>query len=175
MKILKISALKKSQAGFTLIEFIAALAITGLISLGVAIACAQVLNQTARNNDYTTASRNAMNALYWINRDTLVAQSINGTDGFPQTEDLSLSWISWDNSQYSANYTLDNGILRRIYSDGTVVTTTEIARYINSSANMTFCDTENGTLTITITSSVGEGDKVVDVKKSREINSRPNL
>jgi prepilin-type N-terminal cleavage/methylation domain-containing protein len=170
----KLKSLKKSQAGFTLIEIIAAVAITGIISLGASISTGQVLNQTSRNNDYTTASRNTLNALHWISHDVSMAQTINGAEGFPLTEDLALSWIGWDNTEYSANYTLDNGILRRVYSEGGQVNTTFIAEYINSDAALTSCISDNGTLTVTITCSVGEGDKIINVTKVREIASRPN-
>jgi prepilin-type N-terminal cleavage/methylation domain-containing protein len=171
----KLKSLKRSQAGFTLIEVIAAVAITGLISLGASIATGQVLNQTSRNNDYTTASRNTLNALHWISRDVTMAQTIDGWEGFPQSEDLSLSWIGWDNTEYSANYTLDNGILRRVYSEGGQVNTTFIAGNINSDAALTSCISDNGTLTVKITSSVGAGGKIVNVTKVRKIASRPNI
>jgi prepilin-type N-terminal cleavage/methylation domain-containing protein len=172
-KILK--SLKRGEAGFTLIEVIAAVAITGIISLGASIATGQVLNQTSRNNDYTTASRNTLNALYWISHDVTMAQTIDGWEGFPQSEDLSLSWVGWDNTEYSANYTLDNDILRRVYSEGGQVTTTLIAVNINHDEEMTYCLSDNGTLTVTITSSVGGGDRVVNVTKVRKIASRPNI
>ncbi|OGO16825.1 MAG: hypothetical protein A2Z15_07325 [Chloroflexi bacterium RBG_16_50_11] len=175
MMLSRIKALMRSQTGFTLIEIIAAVAISGLIGLGASMASGQVLNQTARNNDYTTASRNAANALYWISHDVLMAQNIDGADGFPQTEDLCLQWVGWDNTEYAANYTLDNGVLRRIYSENGQVTTAVIASNINPDEAMTYCISDNGTLTVTITSSVGEGDRVVDVTKVREITSRPNL
>jgi prepilin-type N-terminal cleavage/methylation domain-containing protein len=171
----KLKSFSKNRAGFTLIEMIAAIAITGIISMGVSLAIGQVLNQTTRNNDYTTASRNAMNALHWISRDALMAQTINGTAGFPLTQDLSLKWSGWNNSSYTANYTVTNGQLRRIYSDGTNVTTTVIAEYINPAEGMTSCVSNNGTVTITITSSVGEGAKVIDITKVCEISSRPDL
>jgi prepilin-type N-terminal cleavage/methylation domain-containing protein len=175
MKFINFKLFQKNQGGFTLIEMLAALAITGLISLGASIATGQVLNQTSRNNDYTTASRNTLNALHWISRDVTMAQTIDGWEGFPQSEDLSLSWIGWDNTEYSANYTLDNGILRRVYSEGGQVNTTFIAENINSNAALTNCTSHNGTVTVTITCSVGAGDKIVNVTKVRIIASRPNL
>jgi len=175
MKFFKSKSSIIGQAGFTLIEVIAAMAITGLIGFGASIATAQVLTQTTNNNDYTLASRDALNALYWISHDASMAQTINGTAGFPQTEDLSLSWKGWDNTEYSANYTLENGVLTRIYSIGGQVSSTVIASYINSDASLTFCDFDDGILTVTVTSSVGEGDKVVSVTKVRVISPRPGL
>jgi prepilin-type N-terminal cleavage/methylation domain-containing protein len=169
---LKIS---RDQAGFTLIEILAAVAITGLIGLGVSIATGQVLNQTTMNNDYTLASRNALNALYWISHDAVMAQTIDGAEGFPQTEDLSLYWIGWDNTEHSANYTLENGVLKRIYSENGQVTTTVIATNINPDVSLTHCLSYNGTLTVTITGSVGEGDRVISVTKVRDIVTRPSL
>jgi prepilin-type N-terminal cleavage/methylation domain-containing protein len=171
----KIKVFHKNRAGFTLIEILVTLVITGLIGLGASIASAQVLNQTSKNTDYTTASRNAMNAIHWISRDALMAQTINGTTGFPLTQDLSMKWTGWNNSSYTANYTLASGQLQRIYSDSTVVTTTVIAEHINPDMTSADISSDNVTITLTVTSSVGEGDRVIDVTRVREIASRPKL
>jgi prepilin-type N-terminal cleavage/methylation domain-containing protein len=171
----------KNEAGFTLIEILVSLAITALIGLGATMSIAQMLNQTARNNDFTTASRNAMNAVYWISRDAQMAQTISGVAGFPGTSDLSLAWVDWNNSSHNATYSMANDRLLRTYRtynvDGQITETTEtlIAEYINPSANMTSCVSVNGTLTLTITSSVGEGSRVVDVTRIRDMTSRPKL
>jgi prepilin-type N-terminal cleavage/methylation domain-containing protein len=165
----------RSQRGFTLIELMVAVAITGIISLGAAVSSGQVLNQTSRDRDYTLASRNAENAIYWITLDALMAQKIQGSQTFPASGSLSLSWSGWDNVIYSANYTVTGGVLTRTYAGGSSSITTMIAQHINVSANMTGCVSTNGTLTLSVTASVGQGAKIIDVKKTRVITSRPGL
>ena len=171
----KLRLFHQNRAGWTLIEMLAAIAITGIIALGASVSTAQVMNSTTRNNNYTTASRNSMNALHWMSRDAEMAQTISGTAGFPVSQNLSMTWKGWDNSAYTANYTLVAGQLKRIFSVGSTTSTTVIAENINSSAQKTFCSTANGTINITITSSVGSGARVIDVKQERKISSRPNL
>ena len=172
----KLKLLRKNQQGFMLIEILGALVIASLISLVVTMANAQVLNQTSDNNNFTTASRHTQNAIYWIGRDVQMAQTINGTDGFPQTENLILTWTTWDNNVNTANYSLENGELLRAYAiDAGSPMVTVVAEYINPDEAMTYCSSANGVLSLTITSSVGEGRRIVDVTKTHQITSRPNL
>jgi Tfp pilus assembly protein PilW len=176
MRFLKVKLLNKNQQGFLLIEVLGALVIASLISLVVTMANAQVLKQTSDNNNYTTASRNTLNALYWIGRDVQMAQTINGTDGFPQTDSLVLSWKTWDNNVHTANYTLVDSELQRTYViDSGSPTTIIVAEYINPGEGLTYCTSDNGVVTLKITSSVGEGSETMDVSKIHKITSRPNL
>jgi type II secretory pathway pseudopilin PulG len=167
--------LHRNQAGFMLVEVMAAVAITGILALGVSVSTGQLLNQTSRDRDYTSASRYATNALYWMSRDALMSQNTTGEAGFPATSPLCLKWTSWDNITYSANYTVTEGTLYRTYSDGVAVKTAMIAKHINTNADMTSCVSSLGTITITVTSSVGEGDHTVNITRTRRISSRPEL
>jgi prepilin-type N-terminal cleavage/methylation domain-containing protein len=164
-----------SQKGFTLIELMVAVSIMGIISLGAAVSSGQLLNQTSRDRDYTLASRYVTNAIYWISHDAMMAQSIEGCEGFPGTDALSLSWTDWDNNVFTANYTVENGVLTRNYSDGISVTSTFIAQNINTGEDLTSCSSDNGTLTVRVTSSVGEGSRIIDVTKTKNISCRPEL
>jgi prepilin-type N-terminal cleavage/methylation domain-containing protein len=168
--------LKKNQSGFTIIELSVSLIIIGLICLGATVAIAQIINQTSRNDDFTTASRQALNAVHWISRDAQMSQSINGTAGFPLSENLTMSWMEWDNSEHVAIYYLQNNTLRRSYSvDGGTPQITVVAEYINDDAALTNCTAANDTLTIKITSTVGENERVVNFTKEANIVSRPNI
>jgi hypothetical protein len=157
-------------------EMLAVLAITSLIGLVVAMANMQIMNQSSDNSNFNAGSRNTLNALHWISRDIQMAQSVNGTDGFPQTENLVLSWQAWDNTIYSANYTVVNGELTRTYTiNGSNPVVNVVAEYINTAEDKTYCSVTEGVVILTITSTVGEGSKAVDVTKVHEITSRPNL
>src|SRR3972149_967956 len=97
---------RPGQRGFTLIEMILSLALTSFIGLGASFAIAQVTRDTQRNSDYTTASQQAMNAVYWIGQDIQMAQTVTGTGLFPDSGDLVLTWIWWDNTEYTITYSL---------------------------------------------------------------------
>jgi len=166
----------RSQAGFTLLEILAALAISAFIGVAVTMANVQILNQTSENNNYTACSRNTLNALHWIGRDAQGAQIMEGMAGFPEADDLVLSWTEWDNTHHQIVYSVVNGQLLRNYStDGGASSEMLVAEYINPSSALTNCTSDNGVLILTITASVGEGNSAVSVTKVREITSRANL
>ena len=174
MKLRNFGLFNKNELGFTLIEMIAVVAITGIIALGASIATLQVLNQGSRNTDHTTASRHTLNAINWISYDAQMAQTMQteGAAGFP----LTLSWTGWDNKEYEVVYSLEDNELRRSYSvNASTPREISIAEYINTDTQMTNCSSDNGVLTLKITSSVGEGRQTCNVTKIREISSRPSM
>jgi len=174
MKLHKLWSIRKSQKGFTIVEIIAVLAITGLIGVGAAIATVQVADQGTRNRDHTTASRHAMNSIYWISRDTQMAQvvELNGVSGFP----INMSWVEWDNSTHQVVYSIDGDKLRRSYSrNGSEPSETVIAQYIDQFSENTSCEVTGGVITLKVTATVGDGSRTVSVTKVREICPRPGL
>ena len=167
----------ENQKGFTLIEVVAILIITGLIGAGTAVATIQVMEQGASNSSHTAASRQATNAVHWISRDVQMAQILEddpGPNGFP----LKLEWKKWDNSAHEVVYTLQNNKISRSYSvDGGAPEVTLIAQYINEDPGLTKCtvDEDDYVVTLIISSSVVGGDLVVNFTKEAEISARPHL
>ncbi len=166
---------RPGEKGFTLIEMMLSLALTAFIGLGVSVSIAQITRQTARNSDYTTASQQAMNALSWLGQDIQMAQTVNGTAGFPASDNLVMSWTWWDNTEYTVTYSLDNGVLRRAYDNGTSDTSTIIADGVSSDPDLTYCASDNNTYDIGITVGIGTGQSAVEVTRTRNVAARPHL
>ena len=123
------------QKGFTVVELLIAIAITGLIVSFLGTAIHQIITVTEYGNDKLTAMHELQNAAHWVSLDGQMASTANTSDGLL----LTLS----DNS--SISYTLAGTVLRRS-AQGSQMT---LARNIS---NLTFT-IENRIITVNLTSS----------------------
>ena len=160
----------KNQRGFTLIEMVMAIAITGLVMGAAAMTIFQVFDLNTRTSNHMIAVRQVQNAGYWVSHDAQMAQIVKLDD--PETtgvtEFLTLTWTDWDNGdEYQAVYTLlaDNKLQREHYTNRHINpdpdTTIFVAEYVNPDPLMTKCeftDTDGDgvedKLTLTVTATV---------------------
>jgi prepilin-type N-terminal cleavage/methylation domain-containing protein len=175
----KVKLFRRGQAGFTLIELMATLGICGMIGVGVTMANAQVINQTVKNNDYTTANRQVLNAMRWIGHDAQMADTIENWENFPASDNLTLTWETWDNLSVEVVYSVDSDLelMRTITVEGSPPQVNLIAQYVDidpASSNCTW-DDDTGELILTLTGSVGEGAHAVNVTKLNTTANRSKL
>ncbi len=143
------------QNGFTLIEILVSVAITGLVGTGAVMTIGQIFPQNQRANERVQAIEQVESVAYWINRDALVAQTVapdNGS-GFP----LTLTWQGVNGNNNQVIYSRSGNSLQRSFSvNGGALVQTLIAQNINFDATETNCSYAiSGILTFQVTSSVG--------------------
>ena len=166
MRFHRLWSINRKQRGFTLIELMLAIAISGIITGGITTTIFQVVIGSARTNNHMTAVRHVQEAGYFVSRDVQMAQIVQLTpapdpDGFP----LTLTWTDWGSSEvHQVTYTLEDipdsdlTNLQRSYSHGATETSI-IAQFIDPTEKdgepQTKCDFTDGKLTFTVTATVG--------------------
>jgi prepilin-type N-terminal cleavage/methylation domain-containing protein len=156
---MKMKKLNKDQKGFTLIEVLIAIAITGLITWGITMTIFQVFDINTRSTNRMAAITQLENAGLWVSKDVQMANDVSTESGLPQ-----LTWNDyWDTgASHAVNYTLENmssgefKILQRSHSvNGGEPTETQIAEYIDPNHTSFVEDPEGGGYIFTITATVG--------------------
>jgi prepilin-type N-terminal cleavage/methylation domain-containing protein len=142
----------KNQLGFTLVEVILAIAISGIITGGITMTIFQVITGNIRTGNHMTAVRQVQNAGYWVSHDTQMAQTVTpdpGDSGFPL--DLVIPVDTNPDNDYSVSYFLDGDKLKRSKNGSPE---TLIAQYI--APDQTSCVWDGSVLTFNVTATVGE-------------------
>ena len=129
----------KSEKGFTLVEVIIALAITGIIVPAMAMSTATLLTNNQKAVAHNIVLQQVQNVGYWISRDVQTSKTLTVTEpsGFPLT--LVIPHDTNEGNDYSVEYLFDGSRLkRRVYdSSHTLTAEMNVANCIEL-ANTTF-------------------------------------
>jgi len=96
---------RRNQLGFTLAEFIVAIAVSALIVVGSLVLLRYMIAVAADNRDKTMATLQVQYVGFWISEDVVQAQTIElgDSNGFP----LIITWTEWDGDVNEVTYTVD--------------------------------------------------------------------
>lgn len=179
----RLRLINRNQIGFTLIEFVVALAISGIITGAITTTIFQVITGSARTNNHMTAVSQLRSAGYWVSHDALMAQEVALADEAVDDPDgtrfpFTLTWAEWDtNDVNQVVYSLDGNKLQRTHSINGNSATSTIADFIDSTYKdgepQTKCEFNSGKLTFTVTATVGAGSQEQSETRTYEVVPRP--
>jgi prepilin-type N-terminal cleavage/methylation domain-containing protein len=174
---MKMKRFKKGQRGFTLIEVLIVIGLTGLIAGGLTTTIMQVMTMSHHTANHMTAVRQVQQAGFWVSPDVQMAQDIDTANdpGTPEFELLTLNWTEFGGSDtHTVIYTLeampsgDYDILwRKHYIGSSLDSKIKVAEYINPA--QTSCVWAGGELNFTVTATVGDQSET----KIYEVKPRP--
>ncbi|MFC1937482.1 type II secretion system protein [Chloroflexota bacterium] len=114
-----------NQKGFTLIELMLVMAISGVLLSGLVVSIYRVSWGTIHTNADNVALSEINNAALWLKKDAQMSQTTNLTDGAPAETTLELYWTDYtgwatdETRNHSSTYSLSGTELLRTH-DGTV-------------------------------------------------------
>jgi prepilin-type N-terminal cleavage/methylation domain-containing protein len=154
---MKIKNLRKDQRGFSMMELLMVIALTGIITAAITTAFFQVFDMSTRTANHMIAVTQVQHAGKLVSEDILEAQEIDIDPSGPG-EFLKLGWVSQNSSTvHNITYTMENGKLWRSESiDGGNATLVRVAEYIYPDPPETDCGWNGSVLIFTVTATVGE-------------------
>ncbi len=128
--------MKRGEKGFTLLEALIVIAITGAIVGPLAMATTTMLTHPQRSTDQNVVLSQVQNTGYWVSRDVQMARTItpSGTNGFTPTLSLKVPVDTDQNHDNRIDYSFNGTKLtRKVYNASLVlISETFIADYIDT-------------------------------------------
>jgi len=171
--------LHNDQRGFSLIELVIVIALTGIVTAAITLTVFQVFNMNTRTANRMTAVSQVQNAGKIVSEDILEAKNVMASSSPAAL--LTLNWTDWANNKHGVIYSLEGTgevriLQRKYYFNLTHNSTTMVAEYI--ALNETSCTPlgplpPSAALTFKVTATVGGGVNKESETRIYEVKPRP--
>jgi prepilin-type N-terminal cleavage/methylation domain-containing protein len=156
-KPMKMKKLRKDQRGFSILELLMVIALTGLIAAAITTTFFQFFNMNTRTANHMIAVSQVQQAGKLVSEDMLEAQVDRIDDSPSGGKFLILGWANNITGDHDVTYTLEDSELWReetISNPTPTTTSVRVAEYIDPTK--TSCDWDDNVLTFTVTATVGD-------------------
>lgn len=142
----------KGERGYTLLELMITLAITGAIAIVLGMVVQQTVTVPARGGDEVNAQHAIQNAVHWVSLDGQAAKAASGGSGLTLTlpDSSSVSYVLDGNALHRVSGSSDRTIARQISSASFSVEWRLITMNITAAPDSRWDISENGTYRISM-------------------------
>ena len=158
---------RHGQRGYTLVELIVGLTLSGMLATAVTVFALQTMKVSDTSGDRMQALMQVENAGFWMGRDVQMSENVTlgQSAGFP----LRLVWEDSDNNTFEVTYSLDGTDLNRtLVENGGDPARVLIARDVATAPSSTNVTRSGGMVVFSVTSNSGD----VDVSHTYTIQPR---
>ncbi|MBI2858171.1 MAG: prepilin-type N-terminal cleavage/methylation domain-containing protein [Chloroflexi bacterium] len=92
--------MRKKERGFTLIEFLVAMAISSILTYAGTMTVSRIVSGMRQSNSQMVALRQVQNVGFWLGRDLAMSQNVFSGDDVetPNLEFVTVMWTDWESS-----------------------------------------------------------------------------
>lgn len=172
----RLGSIHKNQRGFTLLDLLLAMVISGIVTATIMTTIFQLFTGSAHSSNHMTVISQVQSSGYWVSHDAHMAQNVSTDNTTGTGLPLTLVWTEWNGNVNTVVYSLEDmpgGGLKNLQRSHSIDGDSIVAQYIDPDPTKTSCNFTDGELIFTVTATLGTGSEEESETRVYKVVPRP--